>query len=78
MVYVDLNMVRAGVVIHPAEWSFCGYHEMQTPRRIYSLIDYDGLVDLFRMGSREEFIKKYQGWVAEALDKENCRERECR
>ena len=22
---IDMNMVRAGVVKHPAEWLFCGY-----------------------------------------------------
>jgi putative transposase len=78
MVYVDLNMVRAGVVTHPSEWPFCGYHEIQNQRKRYSLIDYDGLIDLFRIGSREEFKKTYQGWVAEALDKESCRERDSR
>ncbi len=78
MLYVDLNMVRAGVVTHPSEWPFCGYHEIQNPRKRYSLIDYDGLIDLFRIRSREEFKKAYQAWVAEALDKENYRERDSR
>ena len=27
VVYVDLNMVRAGVVAHPREWAAGGYHE---------------------------------------------------
>ena len=31
MVYVDLNMVRAGVVTHPSEWPFCAYNEIQNP-----------------------------------------------
>ena len=47
MVYIDLNMVRAGVVTHPSEWSFCGYEEIQNPRQRDSLIDYEGLMDLF-------------------------------
>lgn len=75
---VDLNMVRAGVVAHHSEWPFCGYHEIQNPRERYSLIDYDGLFKLFRIGSKEEFKKTYQGWVAEALEKENCRKRDSR
>lgn len=25
--YIDLNMVRAGVVAHPSEWQWCGYNE---------------------------------------------------
>ena len=27
--YIDLNMVRAGVVNHPSEWNFGGYNEIQ-------------------------------------------------
>ena len=32
LVYIDLNMVRAGIVEHPSEWLFCGYNEIQKPR----------------------------------------------
>ena len=31
MVYIDLNMVRAGIVTHPSEWPFSGYNEIQNP-----------------------------------------------
>ena len=43
MVYMDTNMVRAGVVNHPSVWSFCGYNEIQEPRRKNMLIDYEKL-----------------------------------
>ena len=33
LVYIDLNMVRAGVVDHPSEWGFCGYNEIVAPRQ---------------------------------------------
>lgn len=46
IVYIDTNMVRAGVVNHPAEWSFCGYNEIQEPRNRKSLIAYDKLSHL--------------------------------
>jgi len=36
MVYIDLNMVRAGVVPHPSEWPFCGYHEILNTRQRYT------------------------------------------
>ena len=39
LVYMDMNMVRAGVVRHPLEWPFCGYTEIQAPRERYALID---------------------------------------
>ena len=39
MVYVDLNMVRAGGVQHPAEWEVGGYHEIQRERERYRIVD---------------------------------------
>jgi REP element-mobilizing transposase RayT len=75
MVYIDLNMVRAGVVPHPSEWSFCGYNEIQNPRLRYSLIDHSSLIELFNMGSMDELRKTYRDWVQEALAKQD-RERQ--
>ncbi len=46
LVYIDLNMVRAGVVKHPSEWAFCEYNEIQAPRERYALIDYEGIKGL--------------------------------
>ena len=36
-------MVRTGVVAHPSEWSFCGYNEIQEPKRKNVLINYQKL-----------------------------------
>lgn len=36
MVYIDLNMVRAGVVDRPREWPFGGYAEIRSPCLRYS------------------------------------------
>ena len=33
LVYVDLNMVRCGVVSHPGQWPHGGYNEILRPRR---------------------------------------------
>ena len=38
IVYIDLNMVRAGVVKHPSEWPYSGYNEIQQPKRKKILI----------------------------------------
>jgi REP element-mobilizing transposase RayT len=35
LVYIDLNMVRAGVVTHPSEWPFSGHGGIQEPRQRY-------------------------------------------
>jgi hypothetical protein len=39
--YMDMNMVRAGVVEHPTQWEFCGYNEIQNPRKRKGIIDFD-------------------------------------
>ena len=76
MVYVDLNMVRAGVVKHPSAWPFCGYNEIQNPRERRSLIDHETLMGLFGVGSREELKEAYRDLVSEGLEKEKYRERQ--
>ena len=61
MVYIDMNMVRTGVVNHPEEWPFCGYTEIQNPRQRYSLIDYRRLAALLQMkdiSELQEFCRK--------------------
>ena len=67
LVYVDLNMVRAGVVKHPVEWLYTGYNEIMEPRQRYGLIDFDGLRELFNFRSISEFVNAYGGWVEESM-----------
>ena len=70
MVYIDLNMVRAGVVQHPSEWPFCGYNEIQDPPQRYVLIDRKRLISLLGVGSPGRFSETYKGWVEEALGRD--------
>ena len=77
MVYVDLNMVRAGVVERPADWPFCGCTEIQNPRQRYSLIDYEGVMGLLGIKSREELRRTYGVWLEEAVGRQK-RERQPR
>ena len=37
LVYVDLNMVRAGVVKHPLSWVYSGFYEVQQSTGRYRL-----------------------------------------
>jgi putative transposase len=67
MVYIDMNMVRAGVVIHPNEWPFCGYNEIQSPRQRYSLIDYQRLILLLQMKDLEELQESCRKRVEQSL-----------
>jgi len=51
LAYMELNMVRAGIVAHPSQWPFCGYNEIQKPRKKNVLINYDKLMELFGASS---------------------------
>ena len=75
VVYIDLNMVRAGVVDHPCEWPFCGYNEIQEPKRKKILIDYRRLTRLLGFNSYDEVKKYHQRWVESFLgDGKNLRD----
>jgi len=67
LLYIDLNMVRAGVVRHPCEWPFTGYNEIQAPRERYALIDYEGLRKLLNFKEMPDLADAYRGWIEEAI-----------
>ena len=67
MVYIDMNMVRAGEVKDPKEWPFCGYNEIQKPKERYGIIDYRTLIALLHMRNIEELQESHMSWIAEEL-----------
>ena len=67
LIYVDLNMVRAGVVAHPCKWSFSGYNEIQQPRRKCQLIAYDELRRMLEFDRYDQLRNAHKSWVDEAL-----------
>jgi putative transposase len=75
LVYIDLNMVRAGVVKHPSEWKRGGYAELQRPRRRGGRLDYEALQELLRCGSLRELQLARQSWVEQKLEEEGCLKR---
>jgi putative transposase len=66
MVYIDLNMVRAGVVDHPEKWEWCGYHEQVGNRKRFRIIDHDLLRQLLGPLA-EEFSRSYAAEVEAAI-----------
>ena len=46
LVYIDLNMVRAGVVNHLADWAHSGDREIREPPERYAVIDLAGIAGL--------------------------------
>lgn len=70
MIYIDMNMVRAGVVKHPRDWQDCGYHELIGDNKKYILIDRTRLLDLLQTEERS-FREMYDTNIVEHLDKKN-------
>jgi len=69
MTYIDLNMVRAGVVKHPQYWIHSGYHEIQEPKQRYGLIDFKSLIRLLPIASEDELKETHRKWIDEELEK---------
>ncbi len=67
LVYIDLNMVRAGIVDHPSQWYWCGYNEIQNPRRKNVLIDYEKLGALTGFKTFDAFQAAHRSWVDGSL-----------
>jgi REP element-mobilizing transposase RayT len=67
LIYIDLNMVRAGVVKHPSEWPFGGFHEIRQPRRKCRLIVHEHLLDLLGIATHEQLQEAHAHWIEEAL-----------
>jgi REP element-mobilizing transposase RayT len=70
LVYIDLNMVRAGVVLHPAHWQASGYREIQAPPIRKRIIDVSKLAELCEIYNVDNFRTIHRQWVEDAL-KEN-------
>jgi len=71
IMYIDMNMVRAGVVKHPEAWPFCGYNEIQNNRQRYSMIDYRRLMDLLNIENIEDFRTFHREWIEKSIAAKN-------
>ncbi len=67
MIYIDMNMVRAGVVDHPQHWKHGGYHEILSQRDRYRIISRDALLTSLGMADPAQLQREYSRWIAEAL-----------
>lgn len=70
LVYIDLNMVRAGVVKHAAQWAHGGYREIQEPPERYTIIDLAALSGMCGFAKVADFQQAHRQWVEEALARE--------
>jgi putative transposase len=65
--YIDLNMVRAGVVHHPDEWQWCSYRELVGNRERYCLLAIDRLVEVLGLSDRGCLAVIHRRQIDEAL-----------
>jgi REP element-mobilizing transposase RayT len=77
LIYIDLNMVRAGAVAHPSEWPWSGYNEIQTPKQRYALINRTKLMALLGIYDDTALSEHHRQWISDALEKDS-RQRESR
>lgn len=68
MIYVDLNMVRAGAISHPCQWPFCGYYEHVARRKRYSIINRRELMGVLDIRSEPALVRMKRKWVEDALE----------
>ena len=76
LVYIDLNMVRAGVVDHPSQWRCSGYAELQLPKRRGGRLDYAALQELLHIDSLRDLQRARESWVAQRMQEHRKLERE--
>ena len=69
MVYIDLNMVRAGVVEHPSDWVHAGYNEIQSLPERYRCIDVPAIAALLGFADADSLRDGLREWVDQALVK---------
>ncbi len=74
MAYIDLNMVRAGVVKHPSAWPFCGYHEIMENKKRYLLINKETLSQLLNLDSSHNLGDFYSELIETELTKNGGRD----
>jgi len=76
MIYIDLNMVRAGVVKHPSEWKESGYNEIMNPPKRYSLIDQTRLENILGFSDRETLRSTYTQLLDQPLQNNSLQRQE--
>ncbi|MBP1609098.1 MAG: transposase [Acidobacteria bacterium] len=65
--YIDLNMVRAGVVSHPSEWDWCGYREIVGKRERFCILEIDGLANILGVSNAASLAEIHQQRIIQAI-----------
>jgi len=76
LLYVDMNMVRAGVVKHPEDWAHGGYQEIQGHRRRNTVIDQQALKIALGLDSVDSLKTVHGEWIGAALREDHLKREE--
>ena len=75
--YIELNMVRCGVVSHPREWAWVGYEEITDHRQRYRVVDLERLCWRLRAESTNEVRKHLEASLAERIARDDAKREPC-
>jgi putative transposase len=67
--YIELNMVRCGVVKHPKEWRWSGYAELMGHRKRFRLLDLERLLAFLGTKSIDDFRQNLDAAISLALER---------
>jgi len=56
------------VVEHPSQWEFCGYSEIQNPRKRKGLIIFERLIGLLSYETYDELKATQDKWVESSIE----------
>jgi putative transposase len=65
--YIDLNMVRAGVVLHPGDWDWCAYREFMGQRQRNLILNLERLIELAGVGTINNLRAEVEARIRYAL-----------
>jgi putative transposase len=74
--YIDMNMVRAGVVDHPEDWKHGGHHELSGSRQRYRILNQEQLLACLANGHDPEQFRTWYMKTLSNLIAEGCHCRE--
>lgn len=66
--YIDLNMVRTGVVKHPGDWKESGYYEIQNPTRRYGIVNIPVLMKILGIDELKMLQAARAQWAESMLN----------
>jgi len=69
--YIDLNMVRAGVVKHPSQWPYGTWPELFGERQRYRIVNCAALLNRLEMENLESFARWYRDTLDDMLSRKD-------